>query len=249
MKPVVFAVSAVLVAPLVLGACEKSDNINQLHQEAVATVKSYAPRVDELDKRRQSIFQRGRNVPGNQPDVPEVIRLINEAGDKINEMKGITGSLEKQADEAAKANKADELEKLVDESSEKLEADFTIANEDMTHVEGWLWQYEQHRGLVPPPAPATPLPTPNTTGEPPPAAAGSGAGSAESAAKGDQKQPAEKAAEKAATEKADKGAPKAPADKAKAADKTAPKAAAPKAAAPKAAAPKAAGSGAGSAAK
>jgi len=221
---------AVLVASLVLGACEKSDNVSQLHQEAVDTAKFYAPQVDQLDKRRQEIFQHGRNVPGNLPDVPEIVKLITEAGDKVNEMKGITGSLEKQADEAAKANKLDELEKLNDESREKLDADWTIANEDLTKVEGWLWQYEQHRQLPPPPPP---VPTPNDTGEPPPAA---GQGSAATEKKADEKKPAEKAADKAATEKADKkGGDKAAAPKAE-------KAAAPKA--DKAAAPKAAGSAA-----
>jgi len=74
MKPVV-TISAVLMASLVLGACEKSDNVTQLHAEAVATAKYYAPRVDELAKRRDSIFQRGRAVPGNLPDVPEIVRV------------------------------------------------------------------------------------------------------------------------------------------------------------------------------
>ena len=235
--------NVLLMTSLVLGACEKSDNVTQLHEQAIAIGKTYAPRVDELAKRRDSIFQRGKNVPGNLPDVPEIVRLIGEAGDKITEMKGITSAIDKQADDAAKNKKVDELQKLIDESHEKLETDETVANEDLTRVEGWLWQYEQGRGTSAAPPKEIPVPTPNETGEPP-AAAGSGAGSA--APKAEDK--TEKAAQKAAAEKADKKA--APAEKAEkkaapAADKKAAPAAEKKAAP---AAPKA-GSGAGSAAK
>ena len=235
-----------LASSLVLGACEKSDNVTQLHDQAIAVGKYYGPRADELDKRRQSIFTRGKNVPGNLPDVPEIVRLIGEAGDKINEMKGITSQIDKQADEAAKAKNTVELEKIIDESREKLETDEVVANEDLTRVESWLWQYEQGRTTQPQPPKEIAVPPPNETTEAPPAAAGSGAGSAapkgdEKAAKGaaaktDEKAAAksektEKAAQKAAGEKADKKAAPvpdhAPADK-KATAPTSP--AAPKAA-------------------
>ena len=227
---------ALLLAPLVLGACEKSNNVAQLEAQANAVGKTYAPIADELDKRRQEIFQRGKNVPGNLPDVPEVVRLIGEAGDKINEMKGITSAIDKQADEAAKTNKPDELEKIIDESQEKLENDETVANEDLTRVESWLWQYEQSRSrqAAAPKEPPPPVETPEPTG------AGSAAGSAaaapagEKATKADKSDKTEKAAQKAATEKADNKAGTEKSDK-----KAVP-------AEKKAAAPKA---GAGSAAK
>jgi hypothetical protein len=224
---------ALLLAPLVLGACEKSNNVAQLHAQANAVTKTYAPIAAELGKRMDSIHARGKNVPGNLPDVPELVRLITEAGDKINEMKGITAAIDKQADDAAKANKPDELEKLIDESHEKLDLDATVANEDLTRIEGWLWQFEQ--GRMSQPAAPVPLPpvAPTEAPEPTNPPAGGGSAAAAPADKADKADKAksdktEKAAQKAATEKADKKA--APADKA---DK-------------KAAAPKA---GAGSAAK
>jgi len=249
----------VVMTSLVLGACEKSNDITQLHEEAVAEAKYFAPRIDDLAKRRDSIFQRGRNVPGNLPDVPEIVKLIGEAGDKINEMHGIASPgpdgksvLEKQADGFLKDNKVDELGKLIDESHEKLDENWTIANGDLDKVEGWLWQYEQgHLG----PAPvAPPQPTPGTTGEPAPAAAeGSNAGSGAAAPKAEDKKAGEtKAAPKAEDKKADEkkaGEPKAEDKKAgAAAPKAEDKKAAPKAEDKKAgsAAPKA---GAGSAAK
>lgn len=198
---------ALLMSSLVLGACEKSDNVAQLREQASAIGKTYAPRADELDKRRQAIFQRGKNVPGNLPDVPEIVRLIGEAGDKINEMHGITSAIDKQADDAAKAGKREELQRIIDESHEKLEIDDTIASEDLVRVESWLWQFEQGRTTQAAPPKENPVPPPNETGEPPPAAAeGSGAGSA-AATKSDK---TEKAAQKAAGEKADKKAEKAP---------------------------------------
>jgi hypothetical protein len=240
---------ALLLTSLVLGACEKSNDITQLHEEAVAIAKYYGPRVDDMMKRRDAIYQRGRNVPGNLPDVPEIVKMISEAGEKLTEMHGIASpdnggksALEKQAEQLQKDGKLDELRKLIDESQDKLDEDWTIANDDLTKVEGWLWQYEQGHMNAAPPAVAPPQPTPNNAGEPPPAAAPANgdekkaaepkAGAGSTAAKS----PDNKAAEKAAGEKADK----------KAAAPKADKAAAPKAGAGSAAAPKA---GAGSAAK
>jgi hypothetical protein len=271
---------ALLLTSLVLGACEKSNDITQLHEDAIATAKWYAPRVDDMVKRRDAIFQRGRNVPGNLPDVPEVVKLIGEAGAKINEMKAIVtpGSdgkspLEKQADQLQKDGKIEELGKLVDENAEKLDEDWTIVNDDLTHVEGWLWHYEQAHTVTGPRVSAPPQPTANSLGLPPPAVAGNaapegaaaaqkaetpnneeqpaGAGSAAEPNAAEPEKAAEpKAGEKAAAPKAEdkKAAPKAGAGSA-AAPKAEPKAAAPKAGAGSAAAPKAAAPRAGSAAK
>jgi hypothetical protein len=243
---------ALLLTSLVLGACEKSNDVTQLHEEAVSVAKWYGPRVDDMMKRREVIFQKGRSVPGNLPDVPQIVKMIGEAGEKLNEMKAIASAgtdgksaMEKQADQLQKDGKADELRKLIDENQDKLDEDWTIANDDLTHVEGWLWQYEQSHNNAPPSPPAPPEATPNTTGQAPGAAAPEGAGSAaatEEPKAEDTKEPTiegKKAEPKAAEPKAEK--------------KAAPKAEAPKAAgekggngAPKAAAPKA---GAGSAAK
>ena len=244
--------TALLMTSLVLGACEKSNDITQLHEEAVSVAKYFGPRVDDLMKRRDSIFQMGRNVPGNLPDVPDIVKLIGEAGDKINEMHGIASAgpdgksaLEKQADGFLKDGKIDELSKLIDDSHEKLDEDWTIANDDLTKVEGWLWSYQQGHLAAPPVAP--PPPAANNTTEAPPAAAGSAA-APEGAPKGEDKKAGEPKAEDkkagAATPKADDK--KAKADDKKAAPKADDKKGAPKADDKKATAPKA---GAGSAAK
>jgi hypothetical protein len=251
MKPI----TAVLMTSLVLGACEKSNDITQLHEQAISVAKYFGPRVDDLAKRRDAIFQRGRNVPGNLPDVPEIVKLIGESSDKIKEMQGIASpgpdgksAIEKQADGFLKDAKPDELGKLIDDSQEKLDEDWTIANDDLNKVEGWLWAYEQGHAVVPPSAP--PPPSPNNTTEAAPAV-GSAATPAEGQPKAEDNKAAEpakaddqKAGEPAKADDKKAGEPKA-ADKkagapAKADDK---KAAAPKAddkkAAPKAAAPKA----------
>jgi hypothetical protein len=232
---------ALLLTSLVLGACEKSNDITQLHEDAVATAKYYGPRVDDMAKRKDAIYQKGRNVPSTLPDVPEIVKLINEASAKLDEMKGIASgvnggksALEMKADQLLKEGKVDELRRLNDESSEKLDTDWTIVNDDLTHVEGWMWQVEQGRMNPAAPVVAPPLPTPNDTGEAAPAAAPEGAGSAagsaaKAPAKGEEKKSADnKAAEKAAGEKADKkAAPKA--DEKKAAPKAGAGSAAPKA--------------------
>jgi hypothetical protein len=269
---------ALLLTSLVLGACEKSNDVTQLHEEAVSVAKWYGPLVDDMAKRRDAIFQQGRSVPGNLPDVPEIVKLIGEAGEKINEMKAIAGAgsdgksaMEKQADQLQKDAKPEELRKLIDENADKLDEAWTIANADLTHVEGWLWQYEQAHTHTGPLAVAPPQPTATNVGQPPPAAASiaapEGAAPAQKAEAPNPGEPPaapaspdDQAAEKAAGEKADnKAASKAGAGSAAepkaatptaAAPKAEPKAAAPKAgagsaAAPKAAAPKA---GAGSAA-
>jgi hypothetical protein len=118
-------------------------------------------------------------------------------------MKGITSAIDKQADEAAKANKAADLAKLIDESHEKLELDNTIANEDLTRIESWLWQYDEGHAAQPtPPPPPPPSEAPEPTNDA--SGAGSAAPAAEKATKADKSDKTEKAAQKAATEKADK---------------------------------------------
>jgi hypothetical protein len=276
MKPI----TAMLMTSLVLGACEKSNDITQLHEEAISVAKYYGPRVDDLAKRRDSIFQRGRNVPGNLPDVPDIVKLIGEAGDKINEMHGIASpgadgksALEKQADGFVKDANMTELSKLIDDSEEKLDEDWTIANDDLGKVEGWLWAFESGHAAPLPSAPAAPSPN-NTTEAPPavgtataaegqpkaaePKAAEPNAGEPNAA----EPKPGEKAGEPKAGEKAAEpkaGEPKAGAAKAddkKAAPKAADKKAggdvgngAPKADAKKAAPKAAPKAGSGSAAK
>lgn len=238
---------ALLLTSLVLGACEKSNDITQLHEEAVATAKYYGPRVEALAKREQDVEQRGRKVPGNLPDVPTLAKQLRETADKITEMKGIAGpadggksALETQADQLEKDGKLEELRKLVDESQDKLDESWTIANSDLNSLESWLWQYEQAHAPAAQPPVAPPQPTPNALGEPPPAAAGSPA----EPPKAEVASPDNAAADKAAAAKTDNKvvAPKAGAGSAAAPKAAAPKAGAGSAAAPKAAAPKAAGS-------
>jgi hypothetical protein len=228
--------TALLMTSLVLGACEKSNDITQLHEEAVSAAKYYGPRVDELAKRKDAIFQMGRNVPGNLPDVPEIVKLITDASDKIAEMKGIVGSgpdgksaMEKQADGFLKDGKIDELGKMIDESHEKLDDDWTIANDDLTKVEGWLWSFQQGHAAPPPPAP--PVPAANNTTEAAPAAGSAAEAPKAEDKKADDKKAAPKADDKKAAPKADdkKAAPKAQGEDKKAAAPKAEKAGAPKA--------------------
>jgi hypothetical protein len=233
--------TALLMTSLVLGACEKSNDITQLHEDAVATAKYYGPRVDDMIKRKDALGR--HDVRENVPDIAELRKLNTEANDKISEMHGIASAdasgksaLEKQADQLAKDGKIDELRNLIDESQEKLDKDWTIANDDISKLEGWVWQYEHGWTNPASPVVAPPLPTPSDTGEAAPAAAapegaGSAAGSAAKAKgdekKGEAKSPDNKAAEKAAGEKADKkAAPKA--DDKKAAPKAGAGSAAPK---------------------
>lgn len=146
MKPYLLVV-ALAVTP----ACGKQNDAHTLEHEAVALAKHYRPKVQALDHRAQTIFERGRQIPGNLPDVPELGRRLQEARDTIILLKNIVDpkespkepALEQQAEAAAKDKRIAELQKLVHDSEVTLDRGVTIVNANLDTLEAWFDQYDR----------------------------------------------------------------------------------------------------------
>ena len=54
---------AALLLVLALTACEKTNDIAALREEATTVAKFYQPKVDELSHRIEMIFQHGKTLP------------------------------------------------------------------------------------------------------------------------------------------------------------------------------------------
>jgi hypothetical protein len=220
------------VALAVTPACKKQNDAHILHHEAVTLVDYYQPKLEALDARVQAIFKKGTEIPGNLPGIQDVGLRLQEARDTLIKLRDLIGvpqqagdakvaqksAVEAQAEAAAKANKVDELAKLVHDTEVTLDRGITVINANLDTVEAWIAQYERKTLAMHAPATAT----------------GSDPGTPEAQATPATGQPPPAAQPGAAEPAAAPAAPSAPTPEPKAA---APKAAAPKAAAPKAAAP------------
>lgn len=152
----------------VLGACGKPNDIQTLHHEAEVTTQYYRPKLDSLDKRVQNIFKRGTTIPANLPGIEEVGKKLTEARDSIVQLRNILGTekdspVMKQADQAAKDRKVEDLEKLVFDTEKTMAEGTTVVEDDLYSVESWIALYDQGinraEGDMPaPPPPPAPQP-------------------------------------------------------------------------------------------
>ena len=158
--------------------CAKPNDTVTLHDEVVAINNFYQPAVDALGKRGAAIVERGGKLGVAMPGGEIASRAISMAGQQLAELRNLTtpgsdgkSQLVKQADAAAKDSKDEELQKLADEASEKLETGTRTIAAELNVAENWLLRAEDMKLA----AAKTPAATPTDTSAPAPeAASGSG---------------------------------------------------------------------------
>src|SRR5688572_2985729 len=79
----------IVVALALVSACGKKSNVPVLKQEATTISKYYAPKLERLDARVQTIFKRGSSIPGNLPGIEDVGKRLQEARDTIVQLRAI----------------------------------------------------------------------------------------------------------------------------------------------------------------
>lgn len=183
MKPAVKVLLPGFVLLATLGACAKKNDISTLQHEAVTVATYYAPKLDALDARVQSIFKRGASIPANLPGIDAVGAKLTAARDNLIQLRGIVSpgpdgksAVEKQAKAAADGRKVEDLEKLVHDTETTLEHGVLMINDDLQAVEGWIALYDSKALAMTPPAVPTnpnapsnaPATSPSVTGPPPP---------------------------------------------------------------------------------
>lgn len=174
-----YLVLALLAAP----ACGKHNETDVLVHEVTAIAKHSAPQLEALDKRVQAIFQRGATIPATTPGIEAVGTKLTEARDLIVNLRGQVSpaadgksAVEKQAIDAAKNRRINDLTKLVHDTEASIERGITIINDDLQSVESWIAYYDRKAlatgggGAPPAPQPQPPTPTPTPDPAAPPAA-------------------------------------------------------------------------------
>jgi hypothetical protein len=153
---------------LAVAACGKSSDVPRLQEEALGLVQVYTPQIDALQRQVKQLDQRGQAL-GGAANSADAQRLWTEARAKVDQLRGLLQSMPAAVQAAAKTNNPEELEKLIDESRARIEADTTAAADQLDAVESWMWGAESARATPTPPAPTPPAPTPPPadTGTPP----------------------------------------------------------------------------------
>jgi hypothetical protein len=176
MPSYVMRFTSLLFAVALIG-CAKPNDTATLHDEVVAINNYYAPAVEALAKRSATIGERGGKLGVAMPGGEIASRAISMAGQQLAELRNLTtpgsdgkSALIKQADAAAKDGKDAELNKLVDESQEKLEVGTRTIAEELNLAENWLLRAEDMKAA----GTKTPAATPTDTSAPTEPASGSG---------------------------------------------------------------------------
>lgn len=190
--------SACLFVSLGLAGCQKSHDFDRMQKEALAVVNVYAGQLEGLQRRAEALLQRGRALDPSTPGYAEAGRKLTEVRAQLEQLRAVTASAPTSFAAAAKTNVAEELERLSDETVEKVDHGIALVRAELDALESWLAAVGYARPPAAPapaspepvtgtpevPVPTTGAPTPTGTPVPTPAApTGTPAGAAPPAAK------------------------------------------------------------------
>jgi uncharacterized membrane protein YccC len=117
----------------------------------LATTKDYQQRVDELQHRADEIARRANTLPPDSLNSADAQRVFRQVLSKLAEARRHL----QQAQDAAKADNLEELEKLIDSIRERLDGEVVETTSGLAAVESWIGTVEQRQNAprVPPAAP------------------------------------------------------------------------------------------------
>lgn len=136
-----------------LAACERPNDNVALRDEAIATSHFYKTVVEDMNKRGNDIVTRGGKITngGAMPGADKASSAVSMAGQQLGELRGLVipgpdgkSQIEKEADALFKDGKTAELQKLIDESNEKLEVGTRVIAGELTLAEAWIDGVERH---------------------------------------------------------------------------------------------------------
>ena len=157
----------VVLTALSLAACGKANDIPAIKAEAEGMMKNYQARLDDLNRRADSIMQRGNAIGVTNPDAQNASRMFAQAKGKLEQLRGNVGN---SAAEMGKLKDKLELSRYFDRMSRELATGTMEINADFDTVEAWITLAEakptqvssRQPAVPPPPAPdSPPAPTPD----------------------------------------------------------------------------------------
>ena len=151
------------VLALSFTACQKSVDLGRVQDESLELVKVHVQVLDQLQRRADSLLQRGRSIGQRSgtstQGIADAGRILTEARAQLDQLRAATQQAPGAIATAAKTGNDEEMYQVSDELVEKLEKGAALVRADLDAVEQWL-AYAESRPAVPaaatPPPPAQP---------------------------------------------------------------------------------------------
>jgi len=164
-------IAVVVVLGVILGACDKPNDIPRLQDEITVAAKNFRKRYDDLADRLTAIGRRGDALGKSAETGGEAYKQFHEAKATVDEERRKIDGIPQQVSAASKSGSIEDLQKILDQNNEELEKELTKATWEADAAEAWLAQAEQGANAPEPPPTAMPpnndtppTETPNTTG-------------------------------------------------------------------------------------
>ncbi len=141
---------------LALCGCSKTNDVPELRQDAIALVKYYQPKREDIERRFHEVIAQSGRVPKNLPGSDEATRALADTKEKLGALANLEKLVEKRADELASQGKREELQRFVEDEQHQFEEGITFANENMSEAESWLAEAIRSTGRAAPAAPTAP---------------------------------------------------------------------------------------------
>lgn len=165
-----------LLALIAASGCEKANDVPRLKDEAMATMKDYQQRFDELAHRAEVIGQRGTALPPEALNSADAQRLYRQAQGRLEEYLRNLQQAPNLVEAGVKSGSPEQLHKLIASLHERFEDGVVETTAQLSAVESWITAAEQRqRAPRVAPAPPAPEPVPPATGDAPPVPPGSAA--------------------------------------------------------------------------
>jgi len=150
------------VLALAAAGCEKPSDLAPLAEEATGVVKTYRPRIAELENRSDNLIQRGLALKLDGPEVAPASDLLGNSRLRLNELKQALDGAKGQIAAAEKAGKPEDLLRFLHRLRTQLADGRLTVNADLDTVEAWLARVENRPRLQQAPPPTTPPSDPGT---------------------------------------------------------------------------------------
>lgn len=124
-----------------LAACEKSNDLGKLQEEAATVVANAKPELEVFARRSNEMLKLGRSIPASTPGIQPAGEALSEANGKIEQLRTLINNAPAEIERAAKTNVPDNVAAVIDNLRERIERDGRVINADLGTVEAWLDQH------------------------------------------------------------------------------------------------------------
>jgi hypothetical protein len=147
--------SILVFAGLAAAGCDTPQDAPRMHDEALAAVRDYDARLDDLKRRADDLDHRRGALPHDTLSSAATEHTLGQARSVIEDDRGYLKTVRTKLQ---KPGTVGELQVLLDELRRRLDDGLTEATSEIGAVESAVWIAEQRAPGAQPPAPPPPEP-------------------------------------------------------------------------------------------